>query len=302
MTAHTRDHSRRRRTTDPRPARHRGADEIENFSASFTALGELAYAGARVSASVLDLTTGLPLLSIDDRIALPAASIGKVLLLVEASARMTTREASGYGILDKTADDLVGDSGLWRRMQVPTLPIGDLGLLIGSVSDNVATNVLLRQIGLDAVRARAESLGLKRTALLDVVRDKRGPDDAPQFSVGATAELAWLFYALSRGQVVDSVTSRRVLDWLSMNHDLSMVASAFGLDPLAHRASSHGLQLINKTGSDNGVRADVGLLQGRSAGVAYAVIVEFVDSSLQQRLRVLEAMRAVGHDLLEYVY
>lgn len=302
MTASTRDDHRRHRVRGHRAARHRGADESENFTASFTALGELAYAGGRVSATVLDLSTGLPLLSIDDRVALPTASVGKVLLLIETAARITTRDFSGPGILDKTPADAVADSGLWHRMQVPTLPLGDLGLLVGAVSDNVATNVLLRHIGLEAVRKRAESLGLTRTALLDRVRTKRGPDDAPQFSVGASAELAWLFYALSRGKVVDSVTSQRVLDWMSLNADLSMVASAFGLDPLAHRSASHGLQLINKTGTDEGVRSDVGLLQGRRAGVAYAVTVEFVDSSLQARLRVLEAMRAVGRDLLEYVH
>ncbi|MCW4385846.1 class A beta-lactamase-related serine hydrolase [Salinibacterium sp. SYSU T00001] len=296
------EQQRRRRVRAQGAARHRGAEEAGSFSESFTALGELAYGGARVSATVLDLTTGLPLLAIDDRVALPTASVGKVLLLIELAARITTRDQHTPGILDKTPDDAIADSGLWHRMQVPTLPLGDLGLLVGAASDNVATNVLLRHIGLDAVRERAESLGLSRTALLDKVRLKRGPDDAPQFSVGATAELAWLFYALSRGQVVDSVTSQRVLDWLSLNADLSMVASAFGLDPLAHRASAHGLQLVNKTGTDAGVRSDVGLLHGRQGGVAYAVTVEFVDSSLHERLRVLDTMRTVGRDILEYVY
>lgn len=274
----------------------------ESFASSFAALGDLAYQGARVSATVLDLVTGLPLLAIDDRVALPTASVGKVLLLIETAARITTRDPSIPTILDKTPDDAIADSGLWHRMQVPTLPLGDMGLLVGAASDNVATNVLLRHIGIEAVRMRAESLGLTRTALLDRVRMTRGPDDAPQLSVGSTAELAWLFYALARGQVVDSVTSQRVLDWLSLNADLSMVASAFGLDPLSHRSSSHGLQLINKTGTDDGVRSDVGLLQGRRAGAAYAVTVEFADSSLHDRLRVLEAMRAVGRDILEYVY
>lgn len=302
MAASTRDEHRRVRSSAQKAARHRSVDDSENFSGGFEALGELAYSGSRVSATVLDLATGLPLLSIDDRVALPTASIGKVLLLIETSARITTRDFSSPGIFDKTPEDAVADSGLWHRMQVPTLPLGDLGLLVGAASDNVATNVLLRHIGIEAVRKRAESLGLARTALLDRVRSRRGPDDAPQLSVGSSAELGWLFYALSRGQVVDSVTSQRVLDWLSLNSDLSMVASAFGLDPLAHRSSSHGLQLINKTGSDDGVRSDVGLLQGRRAGVAYAVTVEFVDDSLHARLRVLDAMRAVGRDLLEHVY
>lgn len=291
-----------RRARPETVARHRGVDESRDFASSFTALGELAYGGARVSATVLDLTTGQPLLAVDDRVSLPTASVGKVLLLIELSARLTTREPGGSGILDKTPTDAIADSGVWHRMQVPTLPLGDLGLLVGAASDNVATNVLLRHIGLDAVRERAESLGLSRTALLDRVRHTRGPDDAPQFSVGATAELAWLLYSLSRGQVVDAVTSQRVLDWLSLNADLSMVASAFGLDPLSHRPTDHGLRLVNKTGTDSGVRSDVGVLHGPRAAVSYAVTVEFVDSDLPARLKVLDAMRTVGGDILEYVH
>lgn len=275
---------------------------MENFSSSFGALGRLGYAGARVSAHVIDLRSGLSLVSIDDRIVLPTADVGKVLLLLEVSARITAREFGGYGILDKTPGDAIGDSGIWQQLQAPALPVSDLAALVGATSDNLATNVLLRQVGLDAVRARTESLGLSRTALLDLVRVRRGPDDAPQLSVGSTAELAWLFSALSRGQVVDQVTSQRVLGWLSQNSDLSMVASAFGLEPLSHRGVDHGIQLINKTGSDVGIRSEVGLLSGSRTGVAYAVTVQFADSGLATRLGVLEAMRTVGYDLLEYVH
>ncbi len=255
-----------------------------------------------MSASVMDLDSGRMLVAIDERIVLPTASIGKILLLIEVSARLTERDSSGYGILDKTARDAVGDSGVWQHLQAPSLPVADLASLVGATSDNLATNVLLRQVGLPAVRARTESLGLLRTALLDLVRDSRGPDDAPQLSVGSTAELMWLFSALARGEVVDSLTSSRVLGWLSLNSDLSMVASAFGLDPLSHRGVDHGLLLVNKTGTDTGVRAEAGVLRGPRAGVAYAVSAQFNDSGIAARLRVLDAMRTVGLDLLEYVH
>jgi beta-lactamase class A len=275
---------------------------VENFTSSFSALGQLAYDGAHVSASVMDLASGMMLCAIDDRIVLPTASVGKVLLLIEVSARLTAREFSGYGILDKSPRDAVTDSGLWQHLQAPSLPVADLGALVGSTSDNLATNVLLRQVGLDAVRARTESLGLARTALLDLVRESRGPDDAPQLSVGSAAELSWLFGALYRGQVVDQVTSQRVMGWLSLNTDLSMVASAFGLDPLSHRTADHGIQLVNKTGSDAGVRCEVGILKGPRAAVSYAVTIQFRDDALPRRLRVLDTMRTVGYDILEYVY
>lgn len=265
-------------------------------------LGNLAYGGAQVSANVVDLQSGLTLLSIDDRIVLPTASIGKVLLLIEVAARMTARDFAGYGILDKTPQDAVGGAGLWQHLQAPALPVSDLAALVGATSDNLATNVLLRQVGLDSVRARTESLGLARTALLDLVRDSRGPDDAPQLSVGSTAEMAWLFSALYRGQVVDNATSQRVLGWLALHSDLSMVASAFGLDPLSHRSGDHGIQLVNKTGTDAGVRSEVGILRGSRTTVAYAVTVQFADSGLPTRLRVLDAMRTIGYDLLEYVH
>jgi len=290
------------RASEPRVARHEATEEAENFSGTFTALGKLAYEGAQVSASIVDLNSGKTLLAIDDRIVLPTASIGKILLLIEVSAQLTSREFSGYGILDKTAKDAVGDSGIWQHLQAPSLPIADLATMVGATSDNLATNVLLRAVGLTAVRARTEQLGLMRTALLDLVRDSRGPDDAPQLSVGSTAELSWLFGALARNEIVDPLTSQRVMGWLSLNSDLSLVASAFGLDPLSHRGADHNTLLVNKTGSDVGVRAEAGALRGANRAVSYAVSVQFNDDGLPARLRVLEALRTVGFDVLEYVH
>jgi len=285
-----------------RAPQHRAEHRTTSFAGTFTALGELAYSGAQVSASVVDLDSDERILSIDDRIVLPTASVGKILLLIEVSARLSAHGAPAIELLDKTSKDLVGDSGIWRHLQARSLPLADIATLVGATSDNLATNVLLREVGLEAVRERTEGLGLTRTALLDLVRDTRGPDDAPQLSVGSTAELAWLFGALARGKVVDSLTSSRVLGWLSLNTDLSMVASAFGVDPLSHRGVDHGLQLVNKTGTDLGVRSEVGILRGPRRGVAYAVSVQFSDRSIASRLRVLEALRAVGFDLLEYVH
>jgi beta-lactamase class A len=293
---------RRERLRTPRAPQHADDRRPESFGKTFAALGALAYDGAQVSASVVDLYSGARLLSIDDRIVLPTASIGKMLLLIEVSARLTARDFSGFGILDKTPRDAVGDSGLWQHLQAPSLPVSDLAALVGATSDNLATNVLLRQVGLNAVRARTESLGLARTALLDLVRDSRGPDDAPQLSVGSTAELSWLFGALARNEVVDPITSQRVMSWLSLNADLSMVASAFGLDPLSHRGAEHATLLVNKTGVDAGVRAEAGALRGASRAVSYAVSIQFDDSGLAVRLRVLDAMRTIGLDLLEYVH
>lgn len=296
------DHRRRHVTT--RRGRHRGsaAATQEVFTRGFDALGRLAVQGVQVSARATDLSTGEVLFSVDDHVVMPTASIGKVLLLVEVAARLQSGQLSPLVQLDRAPQDIVGDSGIWQHLQVPALPVADLAALVGATSDNLATNVLLRRVGLEAVSARTESLGLTRTALLDLVRDHRGPDDAPQLSVGSANELTWLFSALARGEVVDAQTSRQVISWLSLNSDFSLVSSAFGLDPHSHRHPEHGILLVNKTGTDEGVRSEVGVLRGPGAGVTYAVSTYFDDTTLPARLGVIDGMRTVGLDLLEYVF
>jgi beta-lactamase class A len=294
--------TRRQRLHGDGQARHRGEATPADFTDGFTALAHLALDGAQVSARVVDLFSGKALLSVDDHIVLPTASVGKVLLLLEVAARLGAGGQSRYELLDRLPEDLVGDSGIWQHLNAPSLPISDLAALVAATSDNLATNVLVRTIGLDAVRRRAEMLGLKRTALLDKVRDRRGPDDAPQLSVGSTAELSTLFARIARGEAVDRLVSSRVSDWLALNTDLSLVASAFALDPLAHLRSDHGLSLINKTGWDTGVRSEAGVLRGPRRSVAYAVTITFDDDSHIRRLSAMQAMRTIGLDVLEYVF
>lgn len=293
---------RRSRHSGGRRGKHRGHEPGDGFSRGFAALGELALGGVQVSARAVDLATGAVLFSVDDHVVMPTASIGKVLLLIEVAARLEARDTSPLSLVDRQHSDAVTGSGIWQHLAAPSLPLSDLAALVGATSDNLATNVLLRRVGLESVSARTERLGLKHTAMLDLVRIHRGPDDAPQLSVGSAKELAWLFAALARGEVVDAATSKRVVGWLSLGHDLSMVASAFGLDPLSHRGPDHGLLLMNKTGADTGVRSEAGVLRGPRAGVAYAVSTSFDDAELSNRLGVLDGMRAVGRDLLEYVH
>lgn len=296
------DPQRRGRRSSERVGRRLSGERNENFGRGFERLGDLALQGVQVSARAVCLSTGRVLFSADDHVVMPTAGVGKVLLLIEVAARLQDPDFNSLTLLERTPADAVAGTGIWQHMQAPTLPIADLAALVGANSDNLATNVLLREIGLDAVRARAESIGLRKTALLDKVRDRRGPDEAPQLSVASANELTWLFSALARGEVVSPAVSQRVIGWLSLGTDLSMVASSFGLDPQSHREADHGILLVNKTGGDVGIRAEAGVLRGPRSSVAYAVFMSFADTRLAARLAVLEGMRAVGTDLLEYVH
>ena len=67
--------------------------------------------------------------------------------------------------------------------------------------------------------------------------------------------------------------------------DLSMVASAFREDPLAH---AQGVR--NKTGTDDGVRADVGY----RGDLSYAVLANWDPAAGDATAEVMDGMRAIG--------
>lgn len=215
---------------------------------------------------------------------LSTASVGKVLLLLEVARTVPP------GLrCDRRDVEPVADSGLWHRLRTDVLPAGDLAVLVASVSDNLATNVLLHHVGLDRVAALGGELGLAATALHDIVRDVRTAADPPRLSSGTAAELSLLLHRLP---AVDG--GDQVLEWLRASADLSMVASAFDLDPLSH----DGVTVRNKTGTDDGVRADVGVATGPAGTVSYAVLANWHPHAAAPDAAtagdVLATMRAVG--------
>jgi beta-lactamase class A len=245
---------------------------------------------------VVDTTTGVVLASHRAEQVQRTASLGKVLLLLEVARLLESGELDGSQQLVPRPEDLVADSGLWRHLATAEMQVADCAVLVGAFSDNLATNVLLRRVGgARAVEETAVAAGIDDVALHGPVRDVRGPSDPPTLSTGSASGLATFAARLQRGEVVSEAASRRVTGWLSLDADLSMVASAFGLDPLCHDEVDRGLRLWNKTGTITGVRGDVGVLSGPAATIAYAVLAEWDDSIAPgAREEALEGMARVG--------
>lgn len=244
------------------------------------------------SAAVLDAASGRLLAVRSPERVLPTASVGKLLLLLEVARRLADGRLDPAQPLQRTDEDAVADSGLWQHLRAESLPVEDLAVLTAAVSDNLATNVLLRHVGLDAVEQVGPSLGLDSLRLHDRVRDVRTPDDPPTLSQGNALDLARFAALLATEDSLEWAVLRR---WLASGVDLSMVPGDLGLDPLAHVDADRGLRFLGKTGTDAGVRADVGLLASGSAVTAYAVVASWTPTAQDpQRDDVLRAMRAVG--------
>lgn len=268
-----------------------------SVSRSSESRSSVSQSSVSLSAQVMDADSGEVLACSDERVVRRTASVGKVLLLIEVARRLVRQELDPALLLTRTPDDAVEDSGLWQHLHARSLSVADLAVLVGAVSDNLATNVLLSEVGLSAVTSLGESLGLRHTRLHDRVRDVRGSLDPATLSTGTATELATLMSRLHRGDVIDPTVSAEVFGWLNLDTDTSMTAGAFGMDPLAHSVVDRDRWLAHKTGTDVGVRADVGVLRGPIRSVAYAVLTEFQDSHRDEALAEMRVWGARIADL-----
>ncbi len=260
---------------------------------------------------VQDARSGEVLWQHDPHVLLRTASVAKVFVLVELADAILAGRLSESVLLDRRRVAPVGDSGLWQHLEVTELPAGDVARLVGTLSDNWATNVLIERLGLDSIQRRARETATRGSMLHDLVRDER--TDATTLSLGCASDWATLFAGLVSGTLVSSGVSELVGGWLSTSADLSMVASAFGLDPLSHVQPTHGLRLWSKTGTDEGVRAEVGALLVGDQRLAYAVIcnwthdaedahdAEHTQDPEEPRQAVMAAMREIGEEILRLV-
>lgn len=254
------------------------------------------------STRVVDLTTGDTLWEHDPARVLKTASVGKVFLLAEVARRFEAATLDPAEVVAAGAADQVADSGVLYLMRQQDLRIDDLCLLIGAVSDNMATNILLRRLGLEEIQRATRDLGFTASGLRDRVRLNRCRDDPLTLSVGNAAELCALVARLDAGTIHDRAVCGRVRRWLAVNTDLSMVAGAFGLDPLAHTEPDHGFELWNKTGTIADARIDIGCVTRRVDGrkVGYAVLANWAWGEDHRDL-VLHGMRRIGTEIRRYL-
>lgn len=234
------------------------------------------------------------LLETDADEVLPLASVGKLLLLAHIAHELAAGRLDAREEVTVDPEDYCGGSGLLAGLSPHRWTILDLVRLTASVSDNTATNALLRRVELDPVNETAKALGLRETRVLDRIREPRLLSHPPTFALGTARELA----ALAERVAGPEDWARTMLGWLSTNTDRSMVAASIPHDPeeraaeAAERAGSPGalLWLANKTGTDSGIRADVGVVRGRRE-LTYAVIGACAPGDEH---RLLSGMRAVG--------
>ncbi|NUR57517.1 MAG: serine hydrolase [Catenulispora sp.] len=222
---------------------------------------------------------------------LPLASVGKLLLLRTLSHGFTNGDLDPEEPLTLLEDDYCPGSGLLLKLSGRVWTLSDLARLTAAISDNTATNGLLRRVGLDRVAEEAAHSGLEQTRILDRIREPRLPEHPVTFAVGTARELASLAESIAEDPLM--------LEWMASCTDRSMVPAAIPHDPedssvrttpVDSLCMANKIWVANKTGTDVGTRTDVGIVRGVRQ-LCYAVLTH---CEAGREFDMVLAMRALG--------
>ena len=135
-----------------------------------------------------------------------------------------------------------------------TLQWGDLVTLMIILSDNTATNMLIDRLGIDNVNRMIDSLGLKNTRLNRRLFEPALSAQGIQNYITA-GDCGIFLEKLLRGEIVSADASAQMLRTLS-NQRLN--------GKMPFYLHSEGIRCAHKTGEDDGITHDVGVIYAAS--------------------------------------
>ena len=207
---------------------------------------------------LVDLIDGHRITRLPD-VAFPTASTIKLAVLYELLKQADERRLSLEAPRALEASQVVGGTGVLQHLSRPALSLRDHAALMLILSDNTATNVVIDAVGIPAVNARMEGLGIRGLALrrkmMDAAAVARGDENT-----ASPAALADVAAAVWRG---DGLTPASRDLGRSLLHEVpGQIRSAVPAR----------VKVASKTGSLDGVRAEAGVVELAAHPYALAVM------------------------------
>ena len=184
-----------------------------------------------------------------------AASVIKLWVMAEAFRQ---REAGLLSFEEPVAirpeDRLPSCGAISYLHEGIVLPVGDLITLMIILSDNTATNLLIDRLGMDAIRAEIRRQGMRGTFLR---RKLFQPELARQGIINEVSaeDCAVFLERLRLGQLVSPAADREMLRVLG---DQRLNGK------LPFHLHSRDIACAHKTGEDDGITHDVGIIHAAS--------------------------------------
>ncbi len=203
-----------------------------------------------------------------------AASVIKIPVMIEVFRQARDGLLDLNEIHRLSDDERLPSCGTLKAMHTGIeMTLLDLTRLMVIVSDNAATNILIRRVGMENVNRAIRELGCEKTCLRRLLFDGEAAARGIENSITA-GEMGLLLEKLYQGEVVSAEASAQMLDILKdqrLNGKLPFFLHTMDV-PVAH-----------KTGEDDGITHDVGIIYAKEPMVC-CFVGEHVDVPGYERL------------------
>jgi beta-lactamase class A len=204
--------------------------------------------------AIRDLTSGETFFIHGDEI-MPQASSIKIAVLANLYLQAQQGKLKFTEEYAVRQEDLVSGSDIMLGLTpgVTRLTLRDLATMMIAVSDNSATNVLIRRVGMENVNSMLDSMGLHATRLRRQMMDLKAAGEGRE-NVSTPREMMTLLETIYRGKLLNKELTADFIKMLSTHKESSLL-----------QGLPDDVAAANKPGELEAVRNDSGivLLKGR---------------------------------------
>jgi beta-lactamase class A len=208
-----------------------------------------------------------------------AASIIKVPIMMEAYLQADQGKITLDDMLTLNSADIVGGCGVLQGMHPGLqLTVRDTIVLMITVSDNTATNMMIDLLGLDSINRLMQDLGVTGSILR---RKLMMPELARQ---GIKNELN----ILAKGHFIGESVCTDMLGILKLqqlNHKIPLLLPA-------------AVTIAHKTGEDDGITHNAGILYYKEKSLSMCVLSQKVPDTVKGHYAIASIARAAYEEIL----
>jgi beta-lactamase class A len=243
-------------------------------------------APGHVGIAIQDIATGATS-GVNTGAEMPAASTIKIPVMVEVFRQLVTGKFDLNTKLKlRRADKDWGSGDLADARVGSTYTVARLLSLMIDVSDNTATNMLIRLVGRQQINATMADYGLTHTRLRDFIRSE---GNGIRWALRSSpADMAHLLGVMAKEQLIDEWSSRAMIGILRGQKHNTLLP-----EPLPP-----GTDIAHKTGTLHDTLNDVGIVYG-AADEPYVIAVMTTDlRSLESGRRFIRGVSKMAYAAL----
>ena len=214
----------------------------------------------------------------------PSASTAKIPIMIAIWRMIDRGEAALDDVHTVTRADKANGSGVLRLMHAGlALSLADLLYLMMAISDNTATNMLIRLAGIEAINATMQELGMTRSVLGRLMVGRLAVA-GEQENLATPVDYTRVLEALFTGRAASPEACTAMIATLERQQNNRRIGR-FVPDAAGWRWGS-------KTGSNTGVVNDVGFVEGPQGRMLISVYLRDVAEMVEGERLIATITRA----------